>query len=59
VLQHLLDNDLLEGKPWELKAVRLVAWLQGLGAGELATDQAHQLLSMQTDIFNRPELAAA
>lgn len=59
VLHHLLDNDLLTGKPWELKAVRLVAWLQGLGAGELAMAEANQLLSMQTDIFKRPELAAA
>jgi hypothetical protein len=58
-LNHLLDHGLLEGKPWELKAVRLVAWLQGLGTGQLAMHQARQLLSMQTDIFNHPELAGA
>lgn len=59
VLNHLLDENLLEGKPWELKAVRAVAWLQSLGAGQLAMDRARQLLSMQTDIFNQPELIAS
>jgi hypothetical protein len=59
VLYHLLDHHLLEGKPWELKAVRLVAWLQGLGTGALAMDRAQALLGMQTDIFNHPDKALA
>lgn len=58
-LNHLLDHGMLIAKPWELKAVRLVAWLQGLGTGDLAMDRARQLLTMQTDIFNHPELAQA
>jgi hypothetical protein len=59
VLNHMLDHHLLEGKPWELKAVRLVAWLQGLGTGALAMDRAQALLGMQTDIFNHPDKALA
>ena len=58
VLQHLLDHDLLEISPWEKRLVRLVAWVQGLGAGTLAMDRAEQLLSMQTDIFTYPERVA-
>jgi hypothetical protein len=50
-LNHVLDHGLLEGKPWELRAVRLVAWFQGLGTGDLSLARAESLRSMETDVY--------
>lgn len=58
-LHYLLDEKLLTAaKPWELKALRILASVQALGAGKLSMDSARLLLDHETNIFEAVRGAA-
>jgi hypothetical protein len=59
-INYVLDHDLLTAAtPAERRLARLVAKLQGLGAGSLHTESALKLIALETNVFDLPRPALA
>ena len=58
-LHHLLDHDLLDCSAREKRLVRLVANLQGFGAGVLSMGRAEQILAQGVPLTGQSQAASA
>ena len=53
-LDHIVDAGLLSAaRPWEIRAIRLLARLQRIGGGTLPLASAQRIMGMQSDYYTR------